>query len=292
METNDFLLAEFEANRGHLRAVAYRMLGSLSEAEDAVQETWLKVAGADTDEISNIGGWFTTITSRVCLNMLRSRRTRHEEPLEIAHVPDPILAPLDAADDPEGQAVLADSVSVALLVVLETLSPSERLAFVLHDLFAMPFDEVAPIVGKTPAAARKLASRARSRVQGATPRSQGLAEQRQVVEAFTAAARGGDLEALMAVLDPNIVIRTDVAADRAPVEVLGAEAAARGAITFQRFSERTQMVRMNGGIGVLAFSGDTVSSIAAFTVSDGRVVAMNIVADPERLAQLDFSGVI
>jgi RNA polymerase sigma-70 factor (ECF subfamily) len=292
METNNFLLTEFEANRGHLRAVAYRMLGSLSEAEDAVQETWLKVAGADTDEIANIGGWFTTVTSRVCLNMLRSRRTRQEESLEIAHVPDPILAPLDSDDDPEGQAVLADSVSVALLVVLETLSPSERLAFVLHDLFAMPFDEVAPIVGKTPAAARKLASRARSRVQGATPRSTGLAEQRRVVEAFTAAARGGDLNALMAVLDPNVVIRTDVAADRAPLEVLGAEAAARGAITFQRFTERTQMVRMNGGIGVLAFSGDTVSSMAAFTVADGRVLALNIVADPDRLALIDFAAII
>jgi RNA polymerase sigma factor (sigma-70 family) len=292
MGTNDFLLGEFEANRGHLRAVAYRMLGSLSEAEDAVQETWLKVAGADTEDIGNIGGWFTTITSRVCLNMLRARRSRHEESLEIVHVPDPILAPLDASDDPETQAVLADSVSVALLVVLETLTPSERLAFVLHDLFAMPFDEVASIVGKTPAAARKLASRARSRVQGATPRSPGLAEQRRVVEAFTAAARGDDLEALMAVLDPNVVIRTDVAADRAPAEVLGAEAAARGAITFQRFTERTQMVRMNGGIGVLAFSGDTVSSIASFTVSDGRILALNIVADPERLAQLDLSGVL
>ena len=292
MGTNDFLLGEFEANRGHLRAVAYRMLGSLSEAEDAVQETWLKVAGADTEDIGNIGGWFTTITSRVCLNMLRARRSRHEESLEIVHVPDPILAPLDASDDPETQAVLADSVSVALLVVLETLTPSERLAFVLHDLFAMPFDEVASVVGKTPAAARKLASRARSRVQGATPRSASLAEQRRVVEAFTAAARGGDLEALMAVLDPNVVIRTDVAADRAPAEVLGAEAAAQGAITFQRFTERTQMVRMNGGIGVLAFSGDTVSSIASFTVSDGRILALNVVADPARLAQLDLSGVL
>jgi RNA polymerase sigma-70 factor (ECF subfamily) len=292
METHDFLLNEFEANRGHLRAVAYRMLGSLSEADDAVQETWLKVAGADTDQIGNIGGWFTTVTSRVCLNMLRSRRTRKEESLDIVHVPDPIIAPLDSADDPEGQAVLADSVSVALLVVLETLSPSERLAFVLHDLFAMPFDEVAPIVGKTPAAARKLASRARGRVQGATPRSEGMAEQRLVVDAFTAAARGGDLEALMALLDPNIVIRSDVAADRAPIEVLGAEAVARGAVTFQRFTERTQMVRMNGGIGVLAFSGNTVTSLAAFTVADGRILAMNIVADPERLAKLDLSGIV
>jgi RNA polymerase sigma-70 factor (ECF subfamily) len=292
METNNFVLTEFEANRGHLRAVAYRMLGSLSEAEDAVQETWLKVAAADTEEIANIGGWFTTVTSRVCLNMLRSRRTRHEESLDIVHVPDPIIAPLDATDDPEGQAVLADSVSVALLVVLETLSPSERLAFVLHDLFAMPFEEVAPIVGKTPAAARKLASRARGRVQGATPQRQGLAEQRRVVDAFTAAARGGDLEALMALLDPDIVIRTDVAADRAPSEVVGAEAAARGAVTFQRFTERTQMVWMNGGIGVLAFSGDTVTSLAAFTVADGRILAMNIVADPKRLAKLDFSAII
>jgi RNA polymerase sigma-70 factor (ECF subfamily) len=292
MDDNEFLVREFEAHRGHLRAVAYRMLGSVSEAEDAVQETWLKVAGVDTDQIGNIGGWFTTVTSRVCLNMLRSRRTRHEESLEILRVPDPVVAPLDDADHPESQALLADSVSVALLVVLETLGPSERLAFVLHDLFAMPFDEVAPIVGKTPAAARKMVSRARSRVQGATPRSPGLAEQRRVVEAFTAAARGGDLEALMAVLDPDIVIRTDMAADRPPLEIVGAAEAARGAVTFQRFTERTQMVRVNGGIGVIAFKGDTVSSIAAFSVENGRVLALNIVADPERLSQIDFSGVI
>ncbi|PYE11702.1 RNA polymerase sigma-70 factor (ECF subfamily) [Williamsia limnetica] len=291
MSGNEFLVDEFEAHRGHLRAVAYRMLGSLAEAEDAVQETWLKVAAADSDEVANIGGWFTTVTSRVCLNMLRSRRTRREEPLEIVHVPDPIVAPLDPADDPEGQAVLADSVSVALLVVLETLGPSERLAFVLHDLFAMPFEEVAPIVGKTPAAARKMVSRARARVRGATPRSPGLAEQRRVVDAFTAAARGGDLQTLMAVLDPDVVIRTDIAADRAPLEVVGAAEAARGAVTFQRFTERTQMVLVNGGIGVIAFKGDAVSSIAAFSVEGGRILALNIVADPERLARIDFSGI-
>lgn len=292
MDTNDFLLTEFEANRGHLRAVAYRMLGSVSEAEDAVQETWLKVSAADTDEIGNIGGWLTTVTSRVCLNMLRSRRTRNEEPLEITHVPDPIVAPLDSADDPESQAVLADSVSVALLVVLETLAPSERLAFVLHDLFAMPFDEVAPIVDKTPAAARKLASRARARVQGATPRSPRPADQQRVVEAFLAAARGGDLEALLSVLDPDIVLRNDSAPDKPPMELVGADQVARGAIIYRRANARSQMVRVNGGFGVLSFDGDRVSAIASFTVENDRVLAMNIVSDPERLARIDFSGVI
>lgn len=292
MDDNDFLLSEFEANRGHLRAVAYRMLGSIPEAEDAVQETWLKVSAADTGEIGNIGGWFTTITSRVCLNMLRSRRTRHEEPLEIVHLPDPVVAPLDSDDGPEDQAILADSVSIALLVVLETLNPSERLAFVLHDLFAMPFDEVAPIVGKTSAAARKLASRARARVQGATPQTPGLAEQRRVVEAFTDAARGGDIEALMTILDPDIVLRNDHAAGKAPMELVGARQVARGAIIYRRANARSQMVRTNGGIGVLSFAGDEVSAIASFTVADGRVLAMNIISDPDRLAELDFSRVL
>jgi RNA polymerase sigma factor (sigma-70 family) len=292
MDGNDFLLTEFEANRGHLRAVAYRMLGSLQEAEDAVQETWLKVSAADTDDIANIGGWFTTITSRVCLNMLRSRRARHEESLDIVHVPDPIVAPLNSADDPEDQALLADSVSVALLVVLETLTPSERLAFVLHDLFAMPFDEVAPIVDKTPAAARKLASRARTRVQGATPQTPRVSEQRRVVEAFLSAARGGDLEALMAVLDPNIVLRNDHAPDKAPMELVGADQVGRGAIIYRAANARSQLVRVNGGYGVLSFSGDDVSAIASFTVADNRVVAMNIVSDPERIAKLDFTGIV
>ncbi|WP_020106183.1 sigma-70 family RNA polymerase sigma factor [Nocardia sp. 348MFTsu5.1] len=292
MDGNDFLLTEFEANRGHLRAVAYRMLGSLPEAEDAVQETWLKVAAADTDDIANIGGWFTTITSRVCLNMLRSRRARHEESLDIVHVPDPIVAPLNSADDPEDQALLADSVSVALLVVLETLTPSERLAFVLHDLFAMPFDEVAPIVDKTPAAARKLASRARTRVQGATIQSPRVSEQRRVVEAFLAAARGGDLEALMTVLDPNIVLRNDHAPDKAPMELVGADQVGRGAIIYRAANARSQLVRVNGGYGVLSFSGDDVSAIASFTVANNRVVAMNIVSDPERIAKLDFTGIV
>jgi RNA polymerase sigma factor (sigma-70 family) len=292
MDGNDFLLTEFEANRGHLRAVAYRMLGSLPEAEDAVQETWLKVSAADTDDIANVGGWFTTVASRVCLNMLRTRRTRHEESLDIVHIPDPIVAPADSADGPEDQALLADSVSVALMVVLETLTPSERLAFVLHDLFAMPFDEVAPIVGKTPAAARKLASRARTRVQGATPQSPQVSEQRRVVEAFLAAARGGDLEALMAVLDPNVVLRNDHAPDQAPTELVGADQVGRGAIIYRAANARSQLVRVNGGFGALSFSGDAVSAIASFTVANNRVVAMNIVSDPERIANLDFTGII
>lgn len=292
MNDDDFLTSEFEAHRGHLRAVAYRMLGSIPEAEDAVQETWIKASAADQDNIDNLGGWLTTVTSRVCLNMLRSRRTRREELLDVAHLPDPIVAPLGDADDPETQALLADSVSIALLVVLEQLSPGERLAFVLHDLFGMPFDEVARIVDKTPAAARKLASRARMRVQGAHPGEPSLPQQRSVVEAFVAAARGGDLEALVAVLDPSIILRDDFASDQRPHQLVGSEKVARGAVLYRSANPHSKLVAANGGIGILTIVDGKVAAIAAFTVVGEHITEMNIVSDPERLALMDFSGVL
>ena len=212
MDEHDWLAERFEENRTHLRAVAYRMLGSLSEADDAVQESWLRLSRSDTSGVENLGGWLTTVVARVCLDMLRSRKSRREEPLDV-HVPEPIVS-REAGTDPEHEALLADSVGLALLVVLETLAPAERLAFVLHDMFAVPFDEIAPIVGRSPAAARQLASRARRRVQGcgrALPDAD-LTRQREVVDAFLAAARGGDFDALLAVLDPDVVLRADRAA--------------------------------------------------------------------------------
>src|SRR5881398_2603519 len=227
MDEREWLAERFEANRTHLRAVAYRMLGSVSEADDAVQEAWLRLSRSDAGEVENLRAWLTTVVARVCLDMMRSRKSRREEPLG-PHVPEPIVSREDALD-PEHEALLADSVGLALLVVLETLPPAERLAFVLHDMFAVPFDEIAPIVDRSPAAARQLASRARRRVQGARPEPDvDLAEQREVVDAFLAAAREGDFEALVAVLDPDIVLRADSGALRAPAsrEVRGAEAVA------------------------------------------------------------------
>jgi len=226
MDENDSLAAQFEHHRGELRAVAYRMLGSLSEADDAVQEAWLRISRTDTSDVHNLGAWLTTVVGRVCLNMLRSRSTRREDPLG-THVPDPVISRQEGTD-PEHQALLADSVGLALLVVLQTLPPAERLAFVLHDMFAVPFDQIAPIIGRSPEAARQLASRARRRVQGATPApDRDLNRQRQVVDAFFAAARGGDLEALIAVLEPDVVLRADGGAlPGASALIRGAEAVA------------------------------------------------------------------
>ena len=231
MDEHEWLAERFEANRTHLRAVAYRMLGSLSEADDAVQEAWLRLSRSDTSGVENLGGWLTTVVARVCLDMLRSRKSRREEPLD-AHVPEPIVSREDGID-PEHEALLADSVGLALLVVLETLAPAERLAFVLHDMFAVPFDEIAPIVGRSPTAARQLASRARRRVQGAaTVPDADLTRQREVVDAFLAASRGGDFDALLAVLDPDVVLRADRAAVPAGAsrEVRGAAAVAEQAL--------------------------------------------------------------
>src|SRR3954452_18264370 len=237
MNDQDYLAERFEANRSHLRGVAYRMLGSLTEADDAVQEAWMRLSRTDTSDVDNLRAWLTTVVGRVCLNMLRSRRTRREASLE-THVPDPIVSP-EQGIDPEQEALLGDSVGFAMLVVLESLAPAERVAFVLHDVFAVPFDEIAPIVGRTPAAARQLASRARRRVQGAPVPDAGLPAQWKVVDAFLAAARAGDFAGLLAVLDPEVVVRADFGAGRTgvPAEVRGAEAAAAQAMSFRRFAE-------------------------------------------------------
>jgi RNA polymerase sigma-70 factor (ECF subfamily) len=282
------LAARFEEHRPHLRAVAYRMLGSLSDADDAVQETWLRLSRSDADAVENLGAWLTTVLSRVCLNMLRARRTRREEPLE-THVPDPIVVP---AGDPAHEAELADSVALALLVVLETLTPAERLAFVLHDLFAMPFGEIAPLVERSPEAARQLASRARRRVRGSAPSpDRDPARQRELVEAFMAAARDGDFDRLVATLDPAVVLRAD--AGPASHRVVGAEAVARRALLFSRMQGAGIAARaatINGAAGVVSFRDGHPASIFAATVVGGRIAAIDIIADPERLAGLDLSA--
>lgn len=278
------LALRFEADRDRLRAVAYRMLGSLSDAEDAVQEAWLRLERSDSAAIDNVSGWLTTVVGRVCLDMLRARKTRREEPLE-AHLPDPVISD---GDDPAADALLADSVGLALLVVLDTLSPAERLAFVLHDMFAVPFDEIATIVGRSRDAAKMLASRARRRVQTAAPVPDAdLPQQRRVVDAFLAAARGGDFDALLAVLDPDVVLRADAGG---PLTVMtGAAAVAGRAMTFAQIAASARPALVNGAPGVLASTaGGGPMSIMAFTVAGGRIVEINSIADPDRLARLDL----
>ena len=290
MSEHDWLAERFEEHRAHLRSVAFRMLGSLSEADDAVQEAWLRTSRADAGEVENLGGWLTTITARVCLNMLRSRASRREEPLDV-RVPDPIVSRPDGID-PEHEAVLADSVGLALLVVLETLAPAERLAFVLHDMFGVPFDEIAAIAGRTPAAARQLASRGRRRVQGAaTTPDADLAGQRRVVDAFFAAARDGDFEALVAVLDPDVVVRSDGGVLRPAVShvVRGAAAVAGQALTFAQLSPFVRPALVNGVAGVVVAPHGRPVSVMAFTVRGGRIVAIDALTDPERLSQLDLA---
>jgi RNA polymerase sigma-70 factor, ECF subfamily len=281
---NDWLTERFEEHRAHLRAVAYRMLGSTAEADDAVQEAWLRVNRAGADGVENIGGWLTTIVARVCLNMLRSRAARREEPLDV-YVPDPILS-----GGPEYEALLADSVGLALLVVLETLTPAERLAFVLHDLFGVPFSDIAPIVDRSPDAARQLASRARRRVRRADVDPEGdPAEQRAVVDAFFAAARDGDFEGLLAVLDPDVVLR----ADGGTVTYLrrGPQEVATGALAAQQARLRTVPVLVNGAPGIVAFTEhDRPFSVMAFTVRGGRIVEIDIVLGGE-LRRVDLSAV-
>ncbi|WP_190813318.1 sigma-70 family RNA polymerase sigma factor [Saccharopolyspora pogona] len=288
MDEKDFLAGRFEAHRDHLRAVAYRMLGSLSEADDAVQEAWLRLSRSDTVEIENLGGWLTTVVGRVCLNMLRARTARREEPLD-THVPDPVISSPDNIT-PEHEALMADSIGLALLVVLETLTPAERLAFVLHDMFAVLFDEIAPIVGRTSPATRQLASRARRRVQGAAPAPDAdLAQQREVVDAFLTAARAGDFDALLAVLDPDVVVRTDGGSLRPSTTRRGAKAVTGGAIIFSQIAELTRPAIVNGAPGAVAISEDRPISLAAFTVARGKVVALDILADPDRLRDLDLT---
>jgi RNA polymerase sigma factor (sigma-70 family) len=290
MDENEWLAERFEEHRTHLRAVSYRMLGSLSEADDAVQEAWLRLSRSDTSGVENLGGWLTTVVARVCLNMLRSRKSRREEPFGV-HMPDPVVSREDGAD-PEYEALLADSVGLALLVVLETLSPAERLAFVLHDMFAVPFDEIAPMVGRSPTAARQLASRARRRVRGAAPAPDAdIARQREVVDAFFAAARGGDFDALVAVLDPDVVLRSDGGAERpgATAVVHGARAVAERALMFARLSPFVRPALVNGVAGVVVAPRGEPFSVMAFTVAGGKIVAIDGLADPTRLRELDLA---
>jgi RNA polymerase sigma factor (sigma-70 family) len=290
MDDDEWLAERFEEHRTHLRAVAYRMLGSVSEADDAVQEAWLRLSRADASAIEDLRAWLTTVVARVSLNALRSRRTRREEPLDV-HVPEPIVSRADGLD-PEHEALLADSVGLALLVVLETLAPAERLAFVLHDMFAVPFDEIAPMVGRTPSAARQLASRARRRVHGAaTVPDADLARQREVVDAFFAAARGGDFDALVAVLDPDVVLRSDggTARSDASVVVHGARDVASRALTFAALSPYARPALVNGVAGVVVVPRGQPFSVMAFTVVGGRIVAIDALSDPERLRGLDLT---
>jgi len=292
MADQEWLAGRFEEHRSRLRAVAYRMLGSLSEADDAVQDTWIRLSRSNADEVENLGGWLTTVVARVCLNMLRSRQTRREEPFG-PHVPEPIIDPV-AGVDPEHEVLLADSVGLALLVVLETLSPAERLAFVLHDMFAVPFDQIAPIVERSPEAARQLASRARRRVQGSSPAGDADPEQqRQVVEAFLAAAREGDFDALVALLDPDIVLRADSGPGLpgATIEVRGAAEVAARALTYARLQLLNRPVLVNGLLGMMSYRDGRPFSVGAVTVRGGRIVEMDILADPERLSRLDLTAV-
>ena len=282
MDEKNYLAGQFEANRAHLRAVAYRMLGSTAEVDDAVQETWLRLSRSDTSAVENLGGWLTTVVARVCLDMLRSRKSRREEPMG-PHVPEPA-----AHDEHERDTEMADSVGAALLVVLETLAPAERLAFVLHDMFAVPFEEIAPIVGRTPAAARQLASRARRRVQGtpAVPDAD-LGRQRTIVEAFLAASRGGDFEGLLAVLDPEIVFRADDAAQR-----LGSLAEIRGAVavaeTFKGRAQAAKPALVDGALALAVIMGGQLRIVLRLTIRADKIAEVEAIADTERLGSFDL----
>jgi RNA polymerase sigma factor (sigma-70 family) len=290
MDEREWLAERFEEDRIRLRAVAYRMLGSLSEADDAVQEAWLRLNRADASKVENLAGWLTTVVARISLNMLRSRNARREEPIGV-RMPDPIVDRADGTD-PEHEALLADSVGLALLVVLETLRPAERLAFVLHDMFAVPFDEIAPIVDRSPEAARQLASRARRRVQGGnTVPDADLDTQREVVDAFLAASRDGDFDALVAVLDPDVVLRADLGPlpGGGSREVRGAAAVAGQALTYSRLGLRVQPALVNGAAGTVSIRDGEPFSVGGVTVRGGKIVEIDILADPERLRRLDLT---
>jgi RNA polymerase sigma factor (sigma-70 family) len=294
MDEQDWLAQRFEEHRSHLRAVAYRMLSSISEADDAVQEAWLRLSRSETSGIENLGGWLTTVVGRVCLDLLRSRTSRRVVPLGEplgTRVPEPLVSRADGID-PEHEALLADSVGLALLVVLQTLTPTERLAFVLHDMFSVPFEEIAPVVGRSPTAARQLASRARRRVQGeAHVPDADLATQREVVDAFLAASRDGDFDTLLAVLDPAVVLRIDGGALRAGLsrEVRGARAVAEQTLTFSRLSPFVRPALVNGAAGVVVAPRGRPFSVMGFTIRGGKIVEIDILADPARLSRLDVS---
>jgi len=282
------LLAQrFEEQRGHLRAVAYRMLGSLAEADDAVQEAWLRLSRSDTSDVVNLAAWLTTVTGRICLDMLRSRTARREDPLDV-HLPDPVIS-YDGGD-PEHEALTADAVGLALLVVLETLTPAERLAFVLHDLFGVPFTDIGPIVGRTPDAAKTLASRARQRVRsGSVEPDTDLRRQREVVDAFMAAARDGDFGALVELLDPDVVLRADMGA-AAPADftllIRGAAQVAGRALLFSRPGVSSRHALVNGAAGLLSWQDDKLVAVLGFTIAHGKIVTIDVLADPERLSRL------
>jgi RNA polymerase sigma factor (sigma-70 family) len=291
VDEREWLLARFEERRPRLRSVAYRMLGSVSDADDAVQDAWLRLERADATRVDNLDAWLTTVVARVCLNLLRARERRREEPLEI-RIPEPIIGSDDEAD-PEHEALLADSVGLALQVVLETLTPAERLAFVLHDMFGVPFDDIGPMIERTPTAARQLASRARRRVRGqAPPPDPDLARQREVVDAFLAAAREGDFDGLVAVLHPDVVLRADGGRKlpRQSVVFRGAETVARNAVLARRRAPFARPALVNGAAGVVSIAGGRVLSVMGFTVREGKIVEIDVLSDPDRLAELNGSG--
>jgi RNA polymerase sigma factor (sigma-70 family) len=301
MNGNEMITEQFEANRGHLRGVAYRMLGSLTEADDAVQEAWLRLSRSDTSGVQNLAGWLTTVVARVCLDMLRSRKAKAEQSLE-EETAEPVVAAGAKAvaqggvgTDPEQEAILAESVGLALLVVLDTLAPAERLAFVLHDMFALPFEEIAPIVGKSLDATRQLASRARRRVQGADKvRGAGVSEQREVVDAFLAAMRAGDFEGLIAVLDPNVLVRAETP-DGVVREVRGARNWAKNALAYQRahadaqFMRSMQVALVDGSVGIILAPGGRLNRVLRFAIADGKIRECDIIVNPERLRELDIA---
>ena len=292
MSPTDWLAEDFQAHRAHLHAVAYQMLGSIAEADDAVQEAWLRLTSADADEVRNRRAWLTTVVSRICLDMLRARRARREEPLDV-HVPDPVVT--DLADDPEHHALLADSVGLALLVVLDTLSPTERLAFVLHDIFAVPFEQIGLVLDRSPAAAKQLASRARNRLRGTTaPAASDAARQRAVADAFLAAARGDDFEGLLAILDPNVVLRADAGAGPlGPSRLIkGAASVAAQAHQYAHLARFARPVLVNGTPGFLVAPNDQPAAVIGLAVSGGKIAEIDILADPERLGRLHLSGSI
>ena len=287
MDEPDYLAERFEEHRAHLRAVAYRMLGSSSEVDDAVQEAWLRLSRTEATGIDNLGGWLTTVVARVCLDMLRSRTSRREEPLT-TDAPEPV-ATGTLGSSPEHEALLADSVGLALLVVLDRLTPAERLAFVLHDMFAVPFEEIGPIVGRSAEAARQLASRARRRVRGGGTPDPDLVRQREVVEAFMAALRAGDLEGLLAVLDPDLVVRADMSG--VLTESRGAAAWAKGAVAYGHLATLTQPALVDGAIGVVVAPQGRLVRALRFTIANGKITEMEIIGNPARLGELDVSMV-
>ncbi len=284
----DWLAERFEAQRPQLRSVAYRLLGSVSEADDVLQDAWLRIARSDTDAVRNLGPWMTTVVARLCLDALRSRRARREEAIGV-HLPDPIVSLPDAAPGPEQAALTADSVGLAMLVVLDTLSPPERLAFVLHDVFGLPFEEISPIVERTPSATRKLASRARARIRGRSTADSDAdpTRHRRVIAAFLAAARDGDFNALLKVLDPNVVVRADYGPGHAlSRELHGADAVAHQALAFRSLVGGARPALVNGSPGFVVYSGDRLYAILAMTIRDDHIAELDILADPERLPYL------